>query len=281
MREQDVVVHLAAVVGRNPGDWRNHLSQGVQGTKNVVEAAVEAGVRRFLHVSSCVVYKRLPVAVAVSEDSALEDQIEPWNHYLRQKLQCEEVLLASGTELRPTIIRPPTVLGPGDPNFVPFLAAVNRSPLGAVAKDGVHHFPVVVAEDLASGIAAAAERPEAAGRVYNMASADAITKAELMDALRSAGAPVDANGRLRRLAFAVAENGLELTERILRSVGLSEASTRSRRALVKRLEEHAHRRAQPDQIVVSKRARRELGFQGDGNVRLAIRRAVEWHGAGA
>jgi nucleoside-diphosphate-sugar epimerase len=273
MRGQDVVVHLAAVVGKDPGDWENHLAQGVRGTENVVTAAITAHVPRFVHLSSCVVYKAPSGTNLVTEDSPLEDRIEPWNHYLRQKVLCEEIVRANEGRIGLTIIRPPTVIGPGDPGFAPLMTNISRSPLGPLANDDHHHFPIVAVEDLAEGIAAAAEQPGAIGRTYNLASAHPMTKAQLLAQLEAAGLNMAGGSTARKTIVAVAAAGLSVVDGLLSVFGDTIAP---RRRVVERLENHAHRRAQPDLIVDISRARRELCFKGDRDLSRAIRQTIAW-----
>src|SRR5579859_6048578 len=49
----DVVFHVAAV---GSGDWNTQYSINVEGTRNTIEAALQADVRRYVHVSSIAVY---------------------------------------------------------------------------------------------------------------------------------------------------------------------------------------------------------------------------------
>jgi nucleoside-diphosphate-sugar epimerase len=276
MRGQEAVIHLAAVVGKNPGGWENHLSQGVGGTENVVVTAVGAKVPRVLHLSSCVVYKTPADSSPITEESPVEDQIEPWNHYLRQKVRCEEIVRRFESQLAVTMIRPPTVIGAGDPGLIPLLSAISRSPLGALAKDAGHHFPVVVVEDLAEGIADALDRPAAAGQTYNLAAARPVTKAALLSEFAKAGHDLGSDSTRRKLAISAAAGALDIVETGLRVFG-ARAARAPRRFLTKRLEDHAHRRVQPDLIIDTSRARRELGFKGTRDLAQAIRRTVSWY----
>lgn len=274
VREQDVVIHLAAVVGKDPGGWEHHLAHGVAGTRNVLAAARTAAVPHFVHLSSCVVYKPPSGPRSISEDDALEDEVEPWNHYLRQKLACEEVVRNEAMGLPVTVLRPPTVIGAGDPNLVPLLSAISRSPLGYVAADHNHHFPVIVAEDLAGGIAQAASRPEAA--TYNLASDERVTKSQLLQAFQSAGAALGAGSFSRALLLGAAARAVRGAEKAL-GIADADRARRLRELLVRRLENHAHRRAQPDLLIDTTRARNALGFRGAAELKAAIGSAVAWH----
>ena len=233
-------------------------------------------VPHFVHLSSCVVYRAPSEPTAVTEDSPLESSIEPWNHYLRQKLECEALMGSAGPGLRVSVLRPPTVLGPGDPNLIPLLSAIARSPLGAVAHDLNHHLPVIVAEDLAAGVVQAALQPDA--DVYNLASARTLTKAELFEAFERAGARLRPPALSRALALRAVTATSRMLFRALGSIDAERARALERRA-VQRLERHAQRRAQPDLVIDTTRARKKLGFRGERDLAEAIRKIVDFQPA--
>jgi len=92
MQGCDTVLHIAGVV--NAPDEAGFIAGNVDGTQNVVEAAREAGVSRFIHVSSL-----------AAREPGLSD-------YGRSKRLAEEVVQVSGLDW--TIVRPPAVYGPRD-----------------------------------------------------------------------------------------------------------------------------------------------------------------------
>lgn len=91
-REAQAVVHIAGVV--NAADKAGFLKANVEGTRAVVEAAHDAGSRRFIHVSSL-----------AAREPGLSD-------YGYSKRLAEEVVQTSGLDW--TIVRPPAVYGPRD-----------------------------------------------------------------------------------------------------------------------------------------------------------------------
>jgi nucleoside-diphosphate-sugar epimerase len=273
---QEAVVHLAAMVAAYPKDWDSYVPTALTGTVNVMEAAQRARVQRVLHMSSCVVYEEPPAGSAVTEESPLERRVEPWNHYLRQKLQTETLIRERAVDVDLTIVRPPTIIGPGDRGLVPLLQAIGRSPLGALAGDDGNHFPLVAVPDLVSGLVAALECSGAVGRVYNMASNRLVTKAEISFELSAAGISL-ARHRPFEQATMVAMRG---ACRLVRSRGDRPGGrplTRAHRAAIAGLEARSRRRAQPDLIVDSTAARRDLGFNGDSDPIAALRAAIAWH----
>ncbi len=92
-RESDVVVHAAAALPIR-GSRRTLRSVNVDGTATILRAAAEAGVRRFVFVSSAVVLPR---------------PIEP---YGEAKAEAER-LCRSANGLETTILRPQAFVGPG------------------------------------------------------------------------------------------------------------------------------------------------------------------------
>ena len=270
----DTVFHLAAVVGRNPGDWENHQRVGVTGTANVLAAAADAEVSRFVHLSSAAVHKARAPLCFVNEDSPLDDEPEPWNDYVRQKVLSERLVWAAhhaGT-VNATAIRPPTALGPGDANLAGVIQAIMSSPLGQVAQDGGNRVPVVVVEELARGIADAAASV-AAGKVYYLAGTEQISKDRLLGHFRACGLGPLPRGAQQRVGI----GAVVFASRILGLVG--PFGRGPSRRLVSRLEERSRRRAQHDCVIDCSLASADLGWQGAADYGDAIERAMEWHHA--
>jgi uncharacterized protein YbjT (DUF2867 family) len=88
----DVVIHIAGVV--NAPTREGFEAGNVAGTLAVVEAAKQAGCKRFIHVSS--------LAATLPKLSIYGDT----------KARAEKIVASSGLDW--TIIRPPAIYGPGD-----------------------------------------------------------------------------------------------------------------------------------------------------------------------
>ena len=105
-----IVYHLAAAMG---GKWEDYQEQTIQGTQRVVDAALEAGVERFVYVSSIAVY-----GIPTRRQAITEDLAGATNHvteYGKSKLEAERVVqeAVKTRGLRATILRPGVVYGPG------------------------------------------------------------------------------------------------------------------------------------------------------------------------
>ena len=100
----DCVVHAAASVQRGAGsEEENQLNNSVS-TENLVQAAREAGIPRFLFLSSVTVFGR---AYELTELSA---PTHPYDWYSRSKVAGEQAVVNSGLES--LVLRLPSVLGP-------------------------------------------------------------------------------------------------------------------------------------------------------------------------
>ncbi len=129
------VIHLAARVHmpRSPGDMEAFRRVNVEGTRSVLEAAVAAGVRDFVFVST------VKVMGETSDEPWTEDMRPlPVDPYGATKLEAEHVVreLCDRARLHAPILRPPLVYGPGmRANALRLFHAIDRGlplPLGGI-----------------------------------------------------------------------------------------------------------------------------------------------------
>lgn len=111
MKGIDHVIHLAALVGEAACDLSPEVTVAInfEGTKNVVKAAVNQGVRRLIFFSTCSSY-----GVQDTDQMATEEtRLNPVSLYARTKIDAEKFLLDTmKRDLSRTIFRPATVHGP-------------------------------------------------------------------------------------------------------------------------------------------------------------------------
>ncbi len=110
----DAVIHSAAVVSFAKEDRRQMYQVNVAGTANVMNMALEAGVKRVVHISSVAALGRTADGGMVDEDKKWEDT-KINTHYAKSKYRGElEVWRAMGEGLPAVILNPSTILGYGD-----------------------------------------------------------------------------------------------------------------------------------------------------------------------
>lgn len=164
----------------------------VEGTLNLARQAAEAGVRRFIFISSIKVNgeQTLPVQPFTSDDMPA-----PEDAYGISKLEAEMGLkaLAEETGMELVIIRPPLVYGPGvKGNFASMIKLVDKGlplPLGAV-----HNKRSLVALDnLVDLIITCIDHPAAANEIFLAGDGDDLSTTEL---LRGVGKAMNKPARL-------------------------------------------------------------------------------------
>lgn len=185
----NAVVHLAARVHVMCDKAMDPLSEfrvvNVEGTLHLAQQAAEAGVRRFLYLSS----------IKVNGEHTLQGQPftehdvpAPLDPYGISKYEAEEGLrmIAQQTGLEVVIIRPPLVYGPGvKANFLRLMRWLHRGmplPLGSI-----HNKRSLVALDnLVDLLTRCLDHPEAAGQTFLVSDGDDLSTPELLQKLAGA-----------------------------------------------------------------------------------------------
>jgi len=169
----DVVYHVAGkIAARNAVEF---MATNRDGTANVLEAARDAGARRFLFVSS------LAVAGPTTPGHPIDENRPPApvTDYGRSKLAAEVLVRAMPSPLTWTIVRPPVVYGEWDRGTLKIFQLARRGVV-PVFGDGSQELSVIHAEDLARSLIAAGTSPGAAGRTYFAAHPTTTTSRELV-----------------------------------------------------------------------------------------------------
>ncbi|RYY58366.1 MAG: NAD-dependent epimerase/dehydratase family protein [Chitinophagaceae bacterium] len=114
MQGIDTVIHSAAVVSFSAADRVRMNQVNVDGTANMVNMALENGIRRFVYISSVAAVGRDLSGGAVNEERKW-DNSGTTTHYGISKHKAEmEVWRATGEGLETVILNPSTILGYGD-----------------------------------------------------------------------------------------------------------------------------------------------------------------------
>jgi uncharacterized protein YbjT (DUF2867 family) len=167
-RGADVIVHLVGIIVE--AGAATFEAVHVEGTRRLLTAAREAGVRRFVHMS----------AVGARDEPGA-------TRYHRTKWRAEELVRSSG--LSHAIFRPSIINGPEN-RPIRTLARLHRwSPLVPVFGDGRFPMQPVWIGDVALAFALAAERP-ALGGVFELGGPATLTYEAFVRAIgRAAGHP--------------------------------------------------------------------------------------------
>ncbi len=165
------VYHVAAALGEGQRGERDMLMQvNVQGTAHVVNAALQAGVRRLVHTSSMAAFGRPPNAEQVVLDETATWSPSKLNSvYAESKYLAElEVHRGIAEGLDAVIVNPALIFGAGRPNenTVQIVQRIRDGKLPVMPAGGTN---VVDARDVAAGHLRAMQHGQT-GRRYFLGS---------------------------------------------------------------------------------------------------------------
>ena len=165
MEGVDIVYHSAAMVD----EWivpEAARKVNVDGTKNILEAAKAAGVKRFIFVSSLSVLG-MRDHHGTPADSPYHKAGDP---YIDTKIDSEQLALDyyKTYGLPVTVVRPGFVFGPRDKKLIPRIVDKLESKKFMFVGDGKNIINGVYIENLTDAIIAAAKTENTIGQAYNV-----------------------------------------------------------------------------------------------------------------
>jgi len=163
----NTVFHLAGYVHAEDAEEIHademHWRITVEGTRALLREAVQAGVNKFVFVSSV---KAMGEGGEVELDETYPP--EPANGYGRAKLAAERLVLAAGREhgIHACVVRLPLVYGHDNKgNLARMIAAIERGRFPPL-RDIENRRSMVHVDDVVQALLLAVEQPVAAGQVY-------------------------------------------------------------------------------------------------------------------
>jgi len=252
----ELVIHVAAMYRHEPAIGQffevNH-----HGTVRLLEAARDAGVRRFVHCSTIGVHGDVE-ATPASEDAPFS----PRDHYQRSKLlaelACREAMLEGRMEI--VIVRPCGIYGPGDTRMLKLFRMLSRGVFLMIG-DGRANFHPVYIDDLVDGFIKAATVPEAAGETFIIGGPRYVPLSEY---IASAEDALGIKPLRVPLPYGLMEPVAWLCETLCKALGLRPPLHRRRLSFFK------HNRA-----FSIEKARRVLGYEPRVDLEEGFRRTIE------
>jgi len=179
----DVVLHAAARVHVMDDDASGSLAEfrkvNVEGTLNLARQAVQAGVKRFVFISSIKVNGE---GTAINKPFKPDDAVTTQDPYGLSKWEAEQGLfeLASETGMEVVVIRPPLIYGSGvKANFQKMIEWVKKGvplPLGSVNNKR----SLVALDNLVDFILLCATHPKAANEIFLISDGEDVSTTELL-----------------------------------------------------------------------------------------------------
>lgn len=116
MRNVAQVYHCAAIVSFDPGLKHEMFATNVEGTANVVNASLDAEVKKLCFVSSVSALGQLRKGQVIDESTAWNEEADNSNYGKSKYLAEMEVWRGIGEGLKAVIVNPAIILGAGDWN---------------------------------------------------------------------------------------------------------------------------------------------------------------------
>ena len=110
----DIVFHTAALINLDRRYEKQIRQVNVEGTRNVCEAAVKAGVKKLIHFSSVDAFYRFPIEEPLLESRSLIDDPNAVPYDLSKEDGQKIVLEFCEKDLDASIIHPTSIVGPND-----------------------------------------------------------------------------------------------------------------------------------------------------------------------
>jgi nucleoside-diphosphate-sugar epimerase len=178
----EVVHHLAAMFRRVNLPKKIYWDVNVEGTRYLLQAALQYGARKFIYCSTCGVHgdvKREP-----ADENA---PISPEDYYQYTKYEGEKVIpefLAKG--LRIVTLRPTAIYGPGDPErFFMLFKMVSKGRFLMFGNGQAYYHPVYI-DNLVDAFELAAASGKGDGEVYLIGDEKYYTLNDLVMAIAEA-----------------------------------------------------------------------------------------------
>jgi len=240
----DIVFHMAAL-SAPWGLYRDFYAANVIGTRNVVQACRQGGVRKLIYVSS-------PSVIFNNRHQVAADETAPYpkrflSPYSLTKKLAEDVVNEARHELSTVILRPKAIFGPGDNALLPRLIAAARNHRLRQIGDGSNLLDLTYVANVVHALLLAADCGAAEGKTYHITNAEHVP---LWSLLRRILITLGYSADLRATPFAVAYGMASLLELQAWLTGVEPPMTRYAVAILGRTQTYDIRAA-----------RRDLGYE--------------------
>ena len=170
----DIVFHLAAAQHEMNIPDKHFWNVNVDGTKNILNACIKAGIKRYVHGSTIGVYGSLEGQIDE------ESPTNPDNIYGVTKLEGEKVVLSYKDKLPLTVIRITETYGPGDYRLIKLFKAINSKTFLMMGKGENLHHPIFI-DDLIYGLELASTSLSAIGNLFVLPGKEIVSTNKMVE----------------------------------------------------------------------------------------------------
>lgn len=261
-RGVDVIVHAAAALR---GSWDDFHAVNVLATEHLLEQAAINKVKRFVFISSVIVYDHSSAVPATrfSEDMPYEQTEQ--TYYCKTKIQAEELVkqFHEKQELATVILRPAAIFGKHGPLFLSRLGFAAGAQRYLIIGDGKLPLPLSHVESIADAVKLAIDKDKAIGQIYNVVEDETLTQNEFFNEVRRYVFP---KFRALRVPHSVMRFLSQAADRVLGLAGMTSPLPLSYMRLC----------AVPF-FYSNEKIKKELGWQPCADLRQSVRDMMLWH----
>jgi nucleoside-diphosphate-sugar epimerase len=259
MAGAEVVHHLAAAFREMNVPDSHYWRVNVQGTRNVLEAALGQGVRKFIYCSTCGVHGNIDHPPG-GEDAP----IQPADYYQRTKYEAEPLVREFHRQGLPSVIlRPAAIYGPGDPErFLMIFRRVARGTFPMLGDGRTFYHPLYI-DNLVDAFVRAMEDGVGDGEAYLIADDQYL---EIEDLVRRVGRALGVEVKVPHYPVWPVVAASHVVEKACRPFGITPP------VFPRRVEWYRQNRA----FKIDK-ARRELGYEPTVGIDEGLRRTADWY----
>lgn len=191
------------------------IRPNLEGTRNVLEAAAESGVRRIVYVSSVAALDKTQVERDGAMDETNWNQNSFGNAYYQSKVESEELAwqLAEQHHLNMVSVLPSMIIGPVCYRATPAFTFLQQVLAGNVFADANFHFNFVDVRDLVNGMIAAAAKGRS-GERYILATERSLAFPQIYQIAREFAPDLRTPRRMPRSVVMAAAAVQELRARL-------------------------------------------------------------------
>lgn len=259
MRGVEVVHHVAAAFREmNVPDTYYH-EVNVGGTRNVLQAAADEGVRKVIYCSTCGVHGN------VEHPPAGEDApIQPADYYQRTKYEAEPVVREFFERgLKTVILRPAAIYGPGDPErFFLIYKRVAKGVFPMFGSGRTYYHPLYI-DNLVDAFVLAMDDGKGEGEAYLIADEQYL---EIEDLVQRVARSLNVDVKIPHYPVWPVVVAGHVVEKACRPFGITPP------LFPRRVDWYRQNRA----FKIDK-AKRDLGYQPRVGIDEGLRRTAEWY----
>jgi nucleoside-diphosphate-sugar epimerase len=259
MQGVDIVHHLAAAFRELdvPNSYYDEVNVG--GTRNVLEAAFDAKVRKLIYCSTCGVHGNID-----HPPGAEDAPIQPADYYQRTKYEAEPLVNEYFTKgLKTVIFRPAAIYGPGDPErFFMIFKRVAKGHFPMFGSGRTYYHPLYI-DNLIEAFMLAMLDGKGDGQAYLIADEKYL---EIEDLVRRVGKAMEIDVKITHWPVLPLVIAGHVFEKICKPIKITPP------IFPRRVDWYRQNRA----FKIDK-ARRDLDYQPKIDIDEGLRRTAEWY----